>query len=287
MNKYLLLRDDEQSGPFSLEQIKSKSLQPTDLIWVLGVSNGWSYATEVEELHGFIEEDKRTSVPFLRTSVPLNSLSSDKNNSTSALRTNYRRSLSDIKEMYVQHLQKSQKTKKYKLGLAAAVVTILLLGGLLIKKMVDGPKEVEIKVADIPSSIPQGEGVTNSENFQNALSKEFVPYEPKPKKAKPKDLKKLIGVEANDYHVRLLGGINDLRLSVQNYSEHFLDKIVIKVDYLKPKGDVVNSEQVILQNIKPMESKTIDVPPSARGVKIKYSIISVQSQEYKTLLEET
>jgi hypothetical protein len=276
MKKYLLLRDDVQSGPFTLEEIKTKNLQATDLIWKLGISNGWSHASEIDELD-LVKQDHSSSTP--------DTSSSDKNTSSPTLKTNYRKSLSDIKEIYVQHLQKAEKTKKYKIGLAAAAFVIVILGGLLVKNLVDAPKEVEIKVADV-SNAPSGEGVTNSENFQNALSKEFVPYEPKPKKIKPKDLKKMIGVETNDYHVRLLGGINDLKLTVQNYSEHLLDKVVVKVDYLKPKGDIVNSEQVTITNIKPAQSKSIDVPPSSRGVKVKYSVINVHSEEYKSLLKE-
>jgi hypothetical protein len=282
MKKYLLLQDDVQSGPFSIEEIKSKSLQSTDLVWVLGVSNGWTYASEIEELAGMVQDQPGTNA--IQSSVANSSL--NKNISIPDLKTKYRRSLSDIKEMYVQHLQKSDKTKKYKFCLAAAAFAILVLGGLLIKKIVDGPKEIEVKVADV-SSAPSGEGVTNSENFQNALSKEFVPVEvPKPKKPKPKDLKKMVAVETNDYHVRLLGGINDLKLTVQNYSDIILDKVVIRVDYLKPKGGIVNSEEIIAQDIKPMESKILEVPPSSRGVKIKYSVISVHSKEYKSLLEE-
>jgi hypothetical protein len=282
MKRYLLLRDDVQSGPFSLEEIISNSLLATDLVWILGISNGWTYASEVDELAGMVQDQPGTNA--IQSSVA--NSSSNKNISTPDLKTKYRRSLSDIKEMYLQHLQKADKTKKYKFGLAAAAFAILILGGLLIKKMVDGPKEVEIKAADV-SKTPSGDGITNSENFQNALSKEFVTIEePKPKKVKPKDLKKMISVEMNDYHVRLLGGINDLKLTVQNHSDHVLDKVVIKVDYLKPKGDVVNSEEIIARNIKPAESKTVEVPPSSRGVKIKYSIVNVYSEEYKSLLKE-
>jgi hypothetical protein len=65
-----------------------------------------------------------------------------------------------------------------------------------------------------------------------------------------------------------------------------LDKVEIRVDYLKPKGEVIGSEFVTVTDIKSQESKTVDVPPSARGIKIKYTIVSVESKEYKTVLEE-
>ena len=291
MTRYLLLRDNQQRGPYLLQEIIALGLRPSDLIWVQGVSTGWVYAGEIEELCNFVEASNEnfTSQAHSPGMSFDNSFTREYPNTLrqtgTRLATNYSRPLDEIKELYVHHLQKKGKTKKYKLGLALAAVVTLLLGVFLFKKMTERPEVVQIKVAGATSpSI--GEPVTNSENFQNALSKEFIPYEAKPKKIKPKDLKKLVAVEANDYHVRLLGGINDLKLTVQNYSEHLLDKVVIKVDYLKPKGDVINSEIVTLNNIKSQGSKSIDVPPSTRGVKIKYTVLSVHSQEYKTLSEE-
>jgi len=270
MGNYLLLRDNQQSGPYSFEQLKTSGVLPTDLIWVQGKSEGWAYAAEIEELKVLFQ------LPGDRVSG-----SSSKN---FPLETNYSRPLHEIKEMYVDHLEKTGKTRWYKAALIASVVAILVLGGLLIKKSME-PEEVRIK--DSVVAPPRGgEPVTNSENFQNALSKEFIPYEPKPKKVKPKDLKKLVSVQVNDYEVKILGGIKDVEITVQNFSEYLLDEVTVKVDYLKPKGEVVNSEVVSVTNIKPQESKIAEVPSSPRGVKVKYTIVDIRSQSYKAVVEQ-
>jgi cytoskeletal protein RodZ len=50
---YLLLRDNKQTGPYSLDEIKVKGLKAYDLVWVEGRSAAWRYPSEVEELSAF------------------------------------------------------------------------------------------------------------------------------------------------------------------------------------------------------------------------------------------
>jgi hypothetical protein len=53
MNKYLLLRDNKQSGPYSVDELKTKGLKPYDLVWLDGKSAAWRYPSEIEELRSF------------------------------------------------------------------------------------------------------------------------------------------------------------------------------------------------------------------------------------------
>jgi hypothetical protein len=57
---YLLLRDNKQSGPFSLEELLELSPRPFDLIWVEGKSAGWKYPGEIEALKPFLPETINT-----------------------------------------------------------------------------------------------------------------------------------------------------------------------------------------------------------------------------------
>ena len=276
MNKYLLLRNNEQQGPYTLEELKKVSLASNDLVWIVGKSEGWTYAGDINELVPFVTQTPEAEKVFhLRSSQPTEPV----------LETKYNRPLDEIKQLYVHHLTNNGKTRKYKAALIGAIAAVLFLSVLLIVKMNSKPKEVQIKAATTPPPA-SSEPITNSQNFQNALSKEFVPIETKPKKLKPKDLKKMVAVEMNDYHVKLFGGINDLQLNVRNYSDRLIDKVIIKVDYMKPKGEVVNSETIIVNSIKPQDSKVVDVPPSKRGVKVKATIVDVSSQELSANLEE-
>lgn len=51
--KYLLLRDNKQSGPYSLDDIKTMGLKKYDLVWVEGKSAAWRYPCEVDEFKSF------------------------------------------------------------------------------------------------------------------------------------------------------------------------------------------------------------------------------------------
>lgn len=51
---YLLLRNNKQSGPHSLEELLKLGLKPMDLIWVEGKSFGWSYPSEIQSLKSYV-----------------------------------------------------------------------------------------------------------------------------------------------------------------------------------------------------------------------------------------
>src|SRR5580698_124794 len=50
---YLLLRDNKQSGPYSVDDLKATGLKAYDLVWVEGKSAAWRYPCEIEELKSF------------------------------------------------------------------------------------------------------------------------------------------------------------------------------------------------------------------------------------------
>jgi hypothetical protein len=52
---YLLLRNNQQTGPHSLEELLHLELKPKDLVWVEGKSYGWSYPTEIDTLKPYVK----------------------------------------------------------------------------------------------------------------------------------------------------------------------------------------------------------------------------------------
>ncbi len=50
MANYLLLRDNKESGPYTMDELLDFGLKPYDLVWVQGKSAAWRYPSEVEEL---------------------------------------------------------------------------------------------------------------------------------------------------------------------------------------------------------------------------------------------
>jgi hypothetical protein len=53
MSKYLLLRNNKQTGPHSLDEIRAMQLKAYDLVWVEGKSAAWRYPGELEELKAY------------------------------------------------------------------------------------------------------------------------------------------------------------------------------------------------------------------------------------------
>lgn len=60
MTPYFLLRDNKQSGPYSLEQLKSLDLKTTDLLWKEGSSALWRNPHELDELVPFLDAINET-----------------------------------------------------------------------------------------------------------------------------------------------------------------------------------------------------------------------------------
>lgn len=53
MSQYLLLRDNKQSGPYSVDELVKLGLKPYDLVWLDGKSAAWRYPSEIDELKQF------------------------------------------------------------------------------------------------------------------------------------------------------------------------------------------------------------------------------------------
>ena len=53
MQKFLLLRNNKQTGPYSVEELEHMGLKPYDLIWINGKSAAWRYPGEIDELKSF------------------------------------------------------------------------------------------------------------------------------------------------------------------------------------------------------------------------------------------
>jgi hypothetical protein len=314
MKKYLLLRDNRQSGPHSIEQLSSMELQTLDLIWIEDESTGWKYPDEIGELKNLIRYDANTQKEHrsanhsekVFVSLPSNftqkrhrdiiqdQVSFPVNGTEPVLETNYVRPLEELKENYKATKQK-QPTWKRKIVTSANLATVpiifmgVVLGAFIIKKWVDGyvPSAVEETATAIPVLDREVEKQP-VENLQNALATEIVPvYKSMPAKpTKKPNVKKQLRIATNDYKVGLFGGINGLQLTVFNSSAQFVDRVIVGVDYLRPNGSVVQSENVSFSSIKPKGAQTIPIPGSARGVKVRYKILKVYSHEYKADLKQ-
>jgi hypothetical protein len=67
---YLLLRNNKQLGPYSLDELLQQSLKPFDLVWVEGRSAGWRYPTEIDTLKPYVAaEPEALTEPVLHSAA--------------------------------------------------------------------------------------------------------------------------------------------------------------------------------------------------------------------------
>src|SRR5918998_1422410 len=106
MNTYLLLRDNKQSGPYSVEELAAHGLKAYDLVWLEGKSAAWRYPSEIDELKPFapvVEEqpfDRFYKKPETKTSEP-------------ALKDNTRVAENRFAQNEVNDIEKTAPVKKY------------------------------------------------------------------------------------------------------------------------------------------------------------------------------
>lgn len=84
--------------------------------------------------------------------------------------------------------------------------------------------------------------------------------------------------ERSTYQYSNLGGIYGLSIKVQNNTDYVIDKVVVKVSYIKPSGDIWKDKLVEFHYIEPrkmIENRVADEP---RGVRIDYQIVSISSR---------
>lgn len=86
-----------------------------------------------------------------------------------------------------------------------------------------------------------------------------------------------ITAERSDYQYRLLGGILNLKISVNNTTNYLIDNVKVRVIYIKADGGVWDSRVIDFNLLNPNTKYTIGVPDSDRGTSVKYEIVSIKS----------
>jgi uncharacterized protein YneF (UPF0154 family) len=66
MSSYLLLRNNKESGPFTMDEIKAMPLGSYDLIWEVGKSASWCYPGEISEFRSFAPAVPEKDTDFFR-----------------------------------------------------------------------------------------------------------------------------------------------------------------------------------------------------------------------------
>jgi hypothetical protein len=88
-----------------------------------------------------------------------------------------------------------------------------------------------------------------------------------------------VSLKSNDYIVGSFGGIRNLEITLRNDSKYTLDHVTVELQYLKPRDEVLRTENIYFQSIPPNASQTLPVKKSARGIKVAYKVVKIESKE--------
>ncbi|MFN2458762.1 MAG: hypothetical protein ABR502_11220 [Chitinophagaceae bacterium] len=114
-----------------------------------------------------------------------------------------------------------------------------------------------------------------------------TPVVPQVKKPKPVNIYNQVSVKGSEYTVGLLGGIRDLKLTINNRSPFKIEKVTVEVTYLKPNGETLKKESHSARTIAAKSTKTIIVPDTDRGVDATFRITNISSSQYRAALSGT
>jgi hypothetical protein len=144
---FLLLRNNHEKGPFTVEELLQQHLRPTDLVWVEGISQAWSYPSEVPELKTYF-----SGTPYTLHSVHHQITGSSHNDdielraeeirqkilsftptyySTRPIQQNplHKTSLPPLKEDEIEFIDHRKKETRAFEWMSAAMVTLVVVAG--------------------------------------------------------------------------------------------------------------------------------------------------------------
>ena len=98
-------------------------------------------------------------------------------------------------------------------------------------------------------------------------------------KAPVENISSKVFIRSNNYKTGSFGGIKDLQLTVANDSKYILDNVIVRLQYLKPDGEIVKEENIQFKSVSPNGTQTILVAKTNRGVKVSYKITKIESKE--------
>jgi hypothetical protein len=296
MNRYLLLRRNEEFGPYTLEEIKAFGLLPSDLVWMDNAQR-WIHPAETDELRPYVHDEVHFSSSLLCT-IPGPSRSQE---SRIADRFPCRPEVNPItKKKSVQSIPQFRENyrewkparKKVRRSLdsisdmmkVAIVFLGVLAGSVFLKKLVDG---FDNSYEPAGSPISNVKPVMEHESLEKSRSKDLAIAVTKSSKNKESSLLEnqvtiTIGEDKNSGRAQN----GQMKLTVSNHSQNNFDKIIISVDFLQKNGVLLKSEQLEIFSLSPHGVKTLSLVGYTPGTEIKYRIVSIDTKQQNARLRQ-
>ncbi|HEX8316603.1 MAG TPA: hypothetical protein VF609_16490 [Flavisolibacter sp.] len=141
MKRYSILRHNQESGPFTLSQLKSFGITDTDLVWIEGESTSWDYPTEITELKVIVKPSLKPSQTMAPTAAQASAkANTELQQSGLSAGTNYVASPSETENSFDQYFAATKEefnwnTKKQRLNFSSITANLFGMGVLLIGVM--------------------------------------------------------------------------------------------------------------------------------------------------------
>lgn len=231
MKKFYLHDGINQTGPFDVEDLKSKGITRESLIWYEGISD-WTTADKVKELNSHLE---LTTPPLLKTKLT----------SPSPIQI--------PKSQYENIVNKPKEGGSIgrKLLTLAGIAVLILTSAFVYNQMKHQQHENE-----------RQNKINAEEDVKAMIRNNITSY---------------VTADRSDYQYNQLGGIYNLKISVNNKTNYLIDNVKVRVIYIKANGDIWDSRIMDFNLLNPNIKSTIRVPDTERGTSVKYEIVSIKS----------
>jgi hypothetical protein len=98
------------------------------------------------------------------------------------------------------------------------------------------------------------------------------------KKMVRNNIRLYVKAESNDYDQKTLGGISNLEITVNNPTDYTLDKVRVKIMYIKANGNIYETKYEDFSFLRPNTSSTHKIPDTKRGTSVQYEIATIKSK---------
>lgn len=240
MKKFYVHDGNTKQGPFDVTQLKQRNISKDTPVWYDGLTE-WAVAGKVDDLK-----------ELFATEPPALTHKSESSSWPHNLRTDRRRN------------EMRQSNSKLRWILLVPVILIMGVMAALYKQ------DEQAAIQTAPKGTQKEHRAASSGNTSNS--------DDGLKRKIRNNIRAFVKAENNKYGHSRLGGISDLEITVNNTTDYTIDKVHVKITYIKSNGGIWETRYEDFFSIKPNSSLTHKIPDTKRGTSVEYEIASIKSK---------
>lgn len=245
MKNYYIHNGTEQQGPFNIDELKSKNITPETMVWYEGLEN-WQQANvivELKDLFKSIPPPIQTAKPITPPPLPSNSEEEEKPNN---------------------------RTRKYLLSSLTIILVIVTIGIVLNNTKESAKREAVNEIRE------------DEQAKENQKEREKQEQQVKNEKELAQRVlyirnhcKDYIYSEGSSYNYSILGGISNFFVTVRNNTAQKVDKVYVRVTYIKSNGDIWDTKTLVFYDVPAKGVLQQKAPDTGRGTSVEQKTIAI------------